>query len=249
MQSLILIPARMASTRLPNKPLADINGLPMICQVYDRAVESNLGDVYIACAEQEIADAIIAHQGKAILTTPSLPSGTDRIAQAMHSLPNTAEIDIIINLQGDLPTLSPSLIKDVLRPFEDQAVDITTLVCAISDDTEINNPNVVKAIVNWQDNDTPTIGNAGNFSRQAAPASDGKYYHHIGIYAYRRTALAQFVALPPSEREQTEKLEQLRALDNGMRIDAVKVDTIPLGVDTAQDLEKARKLLSSTQKT
>lgn len=249
MQSLILIPARMASTRLPNKPLADINGLPMICQVYDRAVESQLGEVYIACAEQEIADAITAHGGKAILTDPALPSGTDRIAQALENIPNGADYDIIINLQGDLPTLEPSLIHDVLRPFSDPLVDISTLVCAIDNEEEINNPNVVKAVIDWQINPETgdgfsDIGYGLDFSRSPSSASDGKYYHHIGIYAYRNKALARFVALPPSAREQSEKLEQLRALDNDMRIDAVKVDTVPLGVDTAQDLEKARKLLS-----
>ena len=242
MRVITLIPARMASTRLPNKPLADIQGKSMIAQVCDRAMEAEMGDVYVACAEQEIADAVIANGNKAILTDPELPSGTDRIAQALEQIEHDA--DIIINLQGDLPTLDPMLIKEVLRPFSDPLVDISTLVCAIKDEEEIANPNVVKAIVDWQVK-FDDIGYALDFSRTAHPSSDDLYYHHIGIYAYRVQALEKFVALPPSEREQTCKLEQLRALHNGMRIDAVKVDTVPLGVDAAQDLDKARLLLQS----
>lgn len=239
MKILLLIPARMASTRLPDKPLADIGGLPMICHVYDRAKESDLGEVYVACAEREILQAVEQHGGKAVLTDPDLPSGTDRIYQAYTSL--ALEADIIINVQGDLPTLNSALIQDLLLPFEDPAVDITTLVCKIDDQDEIHNPNVVKAMVDWTHD---THGTAPEFTRESRPASDGHYYHHIGIYAYRATALERFVALPPSEREQARKLEQMRALDNNMRIDAVKVDTTPLGVDTAEDLEKAREIIS-----
>lgn len=241
MKAIIIIPARMESSRFPNKPLADINEKPMIVHVAERAKKANIGDVYVACAEKEIADVLEKNGYNAIITNPDHPSGTDRIFEATEKITDE-DYDIIINIQGDLPTIEPHLIRLVLKSFDNKDVDISTLVCKISDKKEINNPNVVKAVVNWN-NELPNVGNAINFSRDATIASDGNYYHHIGIYAYRKEALNKFVNFEPTKRELSEKLEQLRALDNDMRIDVVNVKTIPIGVDTREDLIKAEKFL------
>ena len=247
MKAIIIIPARMGSSRFPNKPLADINGKPMIIHVADRAKEANIGEIYIACAEKEIADIVQKYDYNAILTNPDHPSGTDRIYEAIQKIPNN-DYEIIVNVQGDLPTIEPHLISDSLYALDNSKADISTLVCKITDDDEIKNPNIVKALVDWSSDKNRSknekmTGDAYDFSRDAKTANDGNYYHHIGLYAYRKDALTKFINLEPSEREISNKLEQLRALDNGMKIEAIKVETIPIGVDTPEDLEKAKKLL------
>lgn len=241
---LIVIPARMASTRLPGKPLADIAGAPMIVQVWRRAIESAVGPVIVACAEEEIAQAVTAAGGTAVLTDPDLPSGSDRVWQAVGRFDAAGQHDVIVNVQGDLPTLDPALIRASLEPFAaGSTADVTTLVCEITDAEERTNPNVVKAVVGFRDG--ARWGRGLYFSRATVPHGEGPLWHHIGLYAYRRSALARFVALPPGVLESREKLEQLRALENGMSIDCVRVDTVPLGVDTPADLEKARRILSA----
>ncbi|MGY9014944.1 MAG: 3-deoxy-manno-octulosonate cytidylyltransferase [Rhodospirillales bacterium] len=239
---LILIPARMASTRLPGKPLADIHGEPMIVHVWRRAMEADLGPVVVAVSEQEIADAVRQAGGTAVMTRPDHESGSDRIFEALETIDPDGKHDALINVQGDLPTLSPDLIKIAIQPFQDANVDITTLVCEITEEAEKSNPNVVKAVVALAADEK--IGRALYFSREAVPGGDGPLYHHIGLYAYRREALVRFVTLIPGVLERRERLEQLRALENCMRIDAALVDTVPLGVDTPADLERARKLLA-----
>ncbi len=239
---IILIPARLASERLPRKPLAVIHGEPMIVHVWRRAMAADSGPVVVAAAESEIAEAIEAAGGHAVLTDPALPSGSDRIFEALQKIDPENEYDAVINLQGDLPSIDPAIVRTVLTPLADPDVDLATLVCEIRNDSERDNPNVVKAAVSFADG--KRISRALYFSRSTIPSGAGPHYHHIGIYAYRRAALAEFVALPPGKLEQQEKLEQLRALEAGMRIDAALVDTIPLGVDTPADLERARELLT-----
>lgn len=241
MKPLIVIPARMQATRLPGKPLADIGGRPMIVHVMERAREAGIGPALVACPEHEIAEAIRAVGGDVVLTDPAHPSGSDRIWEAVQQFDPRGAYDTIINLQGDVPTLEPHLLKELLLPLENPAVDISTLAVEITEPSEHTNPSVVKAVLAL--NDAGTQGRALYFTRATAPANDGPRYHHIGVYAYRRKALQKFVSLPPSTLELREKLEQLRALEHGMRIDAAVVDTVPLGVDTPEDLEKARKLL------
>jgi 3-deoxy-manno-octulosonate cytidylyltransferase (CMP-KDO synthetase) len=231
-KSAIFIPARMGSTRLPGKPLADIGGKPMIVRVMEQAKKAGLGEVIVACAEMEIKEAVEKSGGKAILTPADLPSGTDRIYYAARNMQH----DIIINLQGDMPMIDPALLQKVLEPLKNPLVDIATLVTPIKDAAAKANPNKVKAIL-AQD------GRALYFTRAAAPHGDDEFYYHIGIYAYRTKALEKFVSLPPSPLEKLEKLEQLRALEAGMRIDVAIVKAEPLGVDTPEDLEKVRNLL------
>lgn len=245
-RSLVVIPARMASTRLPGKPLADIAGAPMIVQVWRRAMEANVGPVLVACCEQEVYDAVIAAGGQAVMTEADLPSGSDRVWQAVQRFDPNGDYQVIINVQGDLPTLEPHLITAALAPLVDPAVDIATLVAEITDPEERVNPNVVKAVtgLSAKADGGADHGRALYFTRATAPTGDGPLWHHIGLYAYRREALARFVSLPPSPLECREKLEQLRALENGMRIDCARVDTVPLGVDTPADLEKARRILA-----
>jgi len=238
----IVIPARMASTRLPGKPLADIHGAAMIVHVWRRARDADLGPVVVACAEAEIAAVVEAAGGRAVMTRPDHPSGSDRVYEALGVIDAKERHDAVINLQGDLPTIEPEAIRAALAPLDEPTVDIATLVAAIGDPREAQNPDVVKAAVSFGDG--ATVGRALYFSRQAVPAGDGPLYHHIGIYAYRRRALERFVALPPGVLEQRERLEQLRALEDGMRIDAALVDTVPLGVDTPADLERARRMLA-----
>lgn len=243
MNPILIIPARMASTRLPGKPLAEIDGLPMIVQVLNRGLEADLGPVVVAAAETEVADAVRDAGGTAVLTDPDLPSGSDRIFAALGMADPEGRHDAIINLQGDLPALDPATIRAALSPLEaDPGVDIATLVAEIDDPDEIQDPNAVKAVVGFADG--ARIGRALWFSRLRAPGGDGPYWHHIGLYAYRRAALARFVSLPPSPLEKREKLEQLRALEAGMRIDAARVETIPLGVDTPADLARIRDLFA-----
>lgn len=300
MKILIVIPARLKATRLPNKPLAMIGDAPMIVQVWRRAMASGVGEVVVACDGEEIAAAVRAAGGEAIVTNPDHPSGSDRVWEAVlekesrvesressecaisadtNHTPSSSRLtthdarlayDIIINLQGDVPTLEPRLLRDILLPLHDPAVDIATLAAEIQEPSEHMNPSVVKVVLgesrvasreSCAENNTtdephpssssrrtthdsgPSIFRALYFSRAAIPHGEGPRYHHIGVYAYRRAALEQFVQLPPSPLELREKLEQLRALEAGLRIDAVVVDTVPLGVDTQEDLEKARTLL------
>lgn len=242
-RTLVLIPARMASTRLPGKPLMDIAGLPMIVQVLRRAQEAGIGRVAVATDTPEIAAAVTAHGGEAVMTRSDHPSGSDRIYEALEKLDPRGAAEIVVNLQGDFPTISPDNIRDVLPPLADPAVDIATLAAQIHTEEEDLAPSVVKAV-------GTSLGGrrmrALYFTRATAPYGDGPRYHHIGLYAYRRAALERFVRLSPSPLEQQEKLEQLRALEAGMRIDITIVDTVPRGVDTAADLETARKILSKS---
>jgi len=240
---LVLIPARMAATRLPGKPLKDIAGLPMIVHVLRRAEEARIGRVAVATDTAEIAEAVRAHGGEAVMTRPDHPSGSDRVFEAACKLDPTGEAEIVVNLQGDFPTISVENIRDVLPPLEDPAVDIATLASRIHSAEEDTAPSVVKAV------GSPLGGRrmrALYFTRATAPYGDGPRYHHIGLYAYRRAALERFVKLPPSPLELQEKLEQLRALEAGMRIDITIVDTVPRGVDTPADLETARQILAKS---
>lgn len=237
----VLIPARMASTRLPGKPLADIAGLPMIVQVMRRAEAAAVGPVAVACCESAVAEAVRAAGGTAVMTDADLPSGSDRIWQALETLDPDGRHDAVVNVQGDLPTLDPALVRAAVDVLADGA-DIATLVCEIVREEEKTNPNVVKCVVGLAPG--ARVGRALYFSRATVPHGEGPLYHHIGLYAYRREALKRFVALPPGILESREKLEQLRALEAGMRIDAARVDTVPLGVDTPADLERARSALA-----
>jgi len=243
---IILIPARMKSTRLPGKPLADIGGQPMIVQVWRRAMEAGLGPVCVAAAEPEIAEAVTKAGGNAVLTDPDHPSGSDRIFEALRKIDPGSRHDAIVNLQGDLPTIDPAIIRRVVDPLADDAVDIATLAVAITRDAERVDPNVVKAVAAFDQAAGKSIARALYFSRATVPANEGPHYHHVGIYAYRRAALERFVALPPGVLERREKLEQLRALEAGMRIDVALVDTLPLGVDTPAELERARAILAQS---
>jgi 3-deoxy-manno-octulosonate cytidylyltransferase (CMP-KDO synthetase) len=240
-RNLVLIPARMAATRLPGKPLLDIAGLPMIVHVLRRAEEAAIGRVAVATDTPEIAQAVTAHGGEAVMTSPDHPSGSDRIHEAMCKLDPEGRAEIVINLQGDFPTIRPDNIRDVLSPLADSAVDIATLAAEIHTAEESNAPSVVKAVGSPIG---PRRLRALYFTRASAPNGDGPQYHHIGLYAYRRAALERFVSLAPSPLELQEKLEQLRALEAGMRIDIGIVDTVPRGVDTLPDLETARRALS-----
>lgn len=243
--AIVLIPARMASTRLPGKPMADIAGLPMIVQVVRRAEEAAIGRVVVATDSQEIAGAVQQAGGEAVMTRADHPSGSDRIFEALGKADPRGEAQIVVNVQGDLPTIEPDAIRAALAPLADPAVDIATLAAEIRKAEEHTNPSVVKFV------GTPAGANrlrALYFTRATAPTGEGPRYHHIGLYAYRRAALEQFVALAPSPLEMRERLEQLRALEAGMRIDAMIVDTVPLGVDTPDDLETARKMLTKEKR-
>jgi 3-deoxy-manno-octulosonate cytidylyltransferase (CMP-KDO synthetase) len=237
---LILIPARMASSRLPGKPLADIAGEPMIVHVMRRAQAAGVGPVVVATDSEAIAACVEKAGGRAVMTRADHVSGSDRIFEALESADVEGRASIVVNVQGDLPTLSPSDIAAAIEPLADPAVHIGTLAAEIRRPDERINPNVVKVV------GTPVSARrlrALYFTRATAPAGDGPLYHHIGLYAYRREALARFVGLPPSPLEQRERLEQLRALEAGMRIDATIVDSVPLGVDTPEELERARDIL------
>jgi 3-deoxy-manno-octulosonate cytidylyltransferase (CMP-KDO synthetase) len=239
---IVLIPARLAAMRLPDKPLADITGVPMIVHVWRRAAAADLGPVFVAAAEKAIADAVEAAGGRAVLTDPGHPSGSDRIHEALGRIDPDGRHDAVVNVQGDLPTIAPETIRAAIPPLDDAAVDISTLVAEIVREEERTNPNVVKAVLSMRD-PLRRIGRALYFTRATAPTGPGPLYHHIGLYAYRRAALERFVALPPAPLERRERREQLRALEADMRIDAAVVDAVPLGVDTPADLDRARQLL------
>ncbi|MBS0268338.1 MAG: 3-deoxy-manno-octulosonate cytidylyltransferase [Proteobacteria bacterium] len=240
-ETLILIPARMQATRLPGKPLADIHGKPMIVHVWRRATEAKAGRVVVATDSAEILKAVKAAGGEAVMTRADHASGSDRIHEALTAIDPGRKADIIVNLQGDLPTLDPLLVTECIAPLATGDTDIATLAAVISDEEERGNPNVVKVV------GTPIGENrlrALYFTRATAPHGEGPFFHHIGIYAYRRDSLERFVSLPPGTLERREKLEQLRALEAQMRIDVAIVDTVPLGVDTPADLERARRLIA-----
>lgn len=241
MPSLVLIPARMASTRLPGKPLADIAGKPMIVHVAARAAESGLGRVVVATDTQAVADAVRGYGFEAVITRSDHESGSDRIFEALTSLDPEGRVETVVNLQGDLPTVDPATIRAALAPLDDQSVDIATLGVEIVREEEKTNPNVVKIVGSPS---STTRLKALYFTRATAPWGEGPLYHHVGLYAYRRAALERFVSLKPSPLERRERLEQLRALEAGMRIDAEIVRSVPLGVDTPEDLERARQILS-----
>jgi 3-deoxy-manno-octulosonate cytidylyltransferase (CMP-KDO synthetase) len=237
---LIVIPSRLKATRLPGKPLADIAGEPLIVHVWRRGMEAAVGRVVVAAAEPEIAEAVRRAGGEAVLTRADHHSGSDRVYEAVEALDAAGVHDAVINLQGDLPLIDPDAIRRVLLPLAESQVDIATLVAEITEAAERDDPHVVKAVVSFAQ-PSAAIGRALYFSRAAVPAGEGPLFHHIGIYAFRRAALACFVKLAPSPLEKRERLEQLRALEAGMRIDAARVDSIPYGVDTPADLERARR--------
>ncbi|HRN87083.1 3-deoxy-manno-octulosonate cytidylyltransferase [Hyphomicrobium sp.] len=245
-RALIIIPARMASTRLPDKPLADIEGEPMIVHVWRKAHDAAMGRVVVAADSDEIVNAVRAAGGEAMITRPNHVSGSDRIFEALSRIDPESEADIVVNLQGDLPTIDPALIRECAAALDTKGPDIATLAAEITDPDERTNPNVVKIV------GTPLAEKnrlrALYFTRATAPHGEGPLFHHIGLYAYRRTAIERFVSLPPSYLETREKLEQLRALEDGMRIDVAIVDTVPLGVDTPDDLERARKLVRKAKR-
>jgi 3-deoxy-manno-octulosonate cytidylyltransferase (CMP-KDO synthetase) len=237
----ILIPARMAASRLPGKPLADIGGVPMIVHFLRRAQQAAIGPVVVATDSEAIAAAVAKAGGRAALTRADHASGSDRIFEALQQIDADRSAKIIVNVQGDLPTLEPTAIAAAVTPLRDPTVDIATIAAEVRSDEERSDPNVVKVVCTPV---APRRLRALYFTRATAPAGEGPLYHHIGLYAFRRAALETFVKLPPSPLERRERLEQLRALEAGMRIDVALVDTVPLGVDTPADLEKARAMLT-----
>ncbi len=244
--TLIVIPARMEASRLPGKPLADIAGEPMIVHVWRRAMAAEVGRVVVATDSEEIVRAVRQAGGEAVMTRNDHASGSDRVFEAVSKVDPEGDIELIVNVQGDFPTIDPAIIRASLGPLRDKPVHIATLAAVIEDDEEATNPNVVKAI------GTPVGGQVGSprrlralyFTRATAPTGEGPLYHHIGVYAYRRNALERFVSLKPTPLEIRERLEQLRALEDGMRIDITIVDSVPRGVDTPPDLERARRILA-----
>ncbi|TBW36485.1 3-deoxy-manno-octulosonate cytidylyltransferase [Siculibacillus lacustris] len=240
MSPIVLVPARLAATRLPRKPLADVAGVPMIVQVWRRAREADVGPVVVATDDAAICAAVRDHGGVAVMTRDDHPSGSDRIFEALGLVDPDGRHDVVVNIQGDLPTIDPASVRAAIRPLDERNVDIATLAAEIVRAEERTNPNVVKVVGSPIG---PTRLRALYFTRATAPHGDGPLYHHIGLYAYRRAALARFVGLPPSTLERRERLEQLRALEAGMRIDVEIVATVPLGVDTPEDLERARAIL------
>jgi 3-deoxy-manno-octulosonate cytidylyltransferase (CMP-KDO synthetase) len=239
--TIIVIPARLAAKRLPGKPLADIWGEPMIVHVWRRAVEAKIGHVLVAAADLPIAEAIKRAGGDAIMTEPFLPSGSDRVAAALKLRDPAARYLNVVNLQGDLPTIDPLSVQRCLAGLTNESVDIATIAAQIQNAADVANPNIVKAIVPLgRDRE---VAFARDFVRVVTPEFEPPFWHHIGIYAYKRESLDRFVSLPPSVRETERALEQMRALDNGMKIAVVRVDTVPLGVDSPADLETARLAL------
>ncbi|MCI0753146.1 3-deoxy-manno-octulosonate cytidylyltransferase [Teichococcus vastitatis] len=240
MNPVILIPSRLSASRLPNKPLADIHGEPMIVAVWRRAMEADLAPVWVATDSPAIAEVVQAAGGQAVMTAPEHPSGSDRVFEAIGRIDPDGRFDAILNVQGDLPTVQPATIRAAALPLEDAEVAIGTAVAPILRVEEREASSVVKMV------GSPLGGGrfrALYFTRAQAPWGEGPLYHHIGLYAWRRSALERFVRLPPSALEKREKLEQLRALEAGMRIDAMEVAEVPLGVDTPADLTLARSLL------
>lgn len=241
--TIVLIPARRAATRLPDKPLAAIGTEPMIVHVWRRAIEADVGQVIVATDDEQIACAVTRVGGKAELTSPDHASGSDRINEVLERLDPSGVIEYVLNLQGDLPTLTPDLVRRPLEILRAGKADIATLAAIITDPAEAGDPGVVKAVAAL--GEVGSVARAHYFTRALAPHGPGPVYHHIGIYAFARAALKRFVSLPPSPLERREKLEQLRALEDGMRIDVGLVDTVPIGVDTPADLERARSFFAA----
>ena len=237
-RTIVLIPARLRATRLPDKPLLSIGGVPMIVQVLRRAREAEIGRVVVASGDGAIAEAVAADGGEAVMTPSALPSGTDRIRAALDAIDPEGRYDRIVNLQGDLPLIEPSALNVVLDPLDTPGTDMGTLTALSDDPADAANPNVVKAIVAWRGD----AGKALYFTR-ATPHGGGPIDHHIGVYAFTRAALERFASLPPSPLERKERLEQLRALENGMTIGVKRVAAVPLGIDTAEDLALARRMM------
>lgn len=245
MNPIVLIPARLASARLPNKPLADIGGVPMIVRVWRQAVTAGVGPVLVAAGERQIVDAVVAAGGSAVLTDPDLPSGSDRIHQALEDEDRAGHHDVVVNLQGDLPDLPPAMVRSALALLENTAVDIGTLAAPIHRVEERDDPSVTKAIIELEPG--AKAGQALYFTRATAPSGDGDLYHHIGIYVFRRAALDAFVKHKQGVLERRERLEQLRALAMGLRIDVAIVDEVPLSVDTQADLARARTVIGARE--
>ena len=239
--TIVVIPARMASSRLPGKPLADINGLPMIVHVWKRAIEANIGQVLVAAAENAIAEIIRAHGGDAIVTNPSLPSGSDRVAEALRLRDPRQVFDFVVNLQGDLPLIDALSLRRCLAGLVSDAADMSTIAALTVSQDDAADPNIVKAVAPLSDE--REVAFARDFVRVLGPDHAPPYWHHIGVYAFRRASLERFVSYPASPREIDRGLEQMRALDHGMRIAVVRVDSVPLAVDTPADLEQARRML------
>jgi 3-deoxy-manno-octulosonate cytidylyltransferase (CMP-KDO synthetase) len=241
-RTLVIIPARMHSTRLPGKPLVDIAGEPMIVHVWRRAMAAETGRVVVATDTEEIVAAVRKAGGESVLTRPDHASGSDRVFEAVNHVDPEGDFEIILNLQGDLPAMEPGIVRDCLSPLQDKGPQIATIAAVITAAENRTDPNVVKVV------GTPT-GVPGRlralyFTRATAPAGEGPLYHHFGMYAYRRSALERFVSLRPSTLEKREQLEQLRALEDGMRIDVTLVDSVPVEVNTPDDLERARRIIS-----
>ncbi len=241
-RSLIVIPARLAATRYPNKPLADIHGKPMIVHCLARALEADIGPVLVAAGDVEIADAVREAGGQAVMTDPNLPSGSDRVWAAVQEFDPEGRFDVLVNMQGDLPALDPQVLRALAAPLADPEIDIATSVSVIEDEEDRHNPNVVKAIVGFRPGARQARALA--FTRATAPWGPGDHYYHFGIYAFRRAALARFVTLPKGVLEARENLEQMRALEDGMRIEAVLFDTAPLTVDAPEDLPPVLEALA-----
>ncbi|OCW58088.1 3-deoxy-manno-octulosonate cytidylyltransferase [Hoeflea olei] len=243
-QTLVIIPARLASARLPGKPLADIGGQPMVVRVARQATLAGVGRVAVATDSREIAAAVEAAGFEAVMTREDHQSGSDRVFEAAQIMDPEGRADIILNVQGDIPAIEPETIRRSVLPLASSPADLATLAVEIADEADRTNPNIVKIVGS-------PLGDgllrALYFTRATAPYGDGPLYHHIGLYAWRRQALARFVALAPSTLEKRESLEQLRALEDGMRIDVAIVDSVPLGVDTPADLERARRILAADQ--
>jgi 3-deoxy-manno-octulosonate cytidylyltransferase (CMP-KDO synthetase) len=238
---IVLIPARMNASRLPGKPLADIHGAPMIIHVWRRAMEADVGPVWVAADDPRVMEVVASAGGRAVMTRLDHPSGSDRIFEALGAVDADGVHDVVVNIQGDLPTIEPAVVRASLEPLAERAVDIATLATPITREQEKDDPNVVKVVATELDSRRLR---ALYFTRARAPWGEGRLLHHIGLYAYRRDGLRRFVAAPPSPLERREKLEQLRALEAGMRIDVALVDTAPLGVDAPEDLERARVMLA-----
>jgi len=242
---IVLIPARLAASRLPDKPLALIGGVPMIVHVWRRAVAAAVGPVVVACGDQAIAEAIVRLGGRAVMTDPGLPTGSDRIQAAITLLDPERAHDAVINVQGDMPMLDPLAIRVALAALADPLTDIATLAALITDPAQLESTSVNKVVAGFADPARPA--RALYFSKAAVPWGEGPHYEHIGLYAYRRAALDRFVTLPRGILEERERLEQLRALEAGMRISVSLIDPARLGVqvDTPADLARARELMEA----
>lgn len=240
-RALVVIPARRASTRLPDKPLADIGGRPMIVRVLEQGLAAAIGPVVVACDHPDIRDAVTAAGGRAVLTDPDLPSGSDRVFAAVREIDPDGAHDVVLNLQGDVPLIDPQAVRAAFAPLADPAVDIGTIATEIVTEAGRTDPGMVKTV------GTPVGDNrlrALYFTRATAPSGPGPLYQHIGLYAYRRAALERFVSLPPSPLELRESLEQLRALEAGLRIDVSLVASRPMDVNTQEDLDAVRRIIA-----